>query len=247
MIKQRKKLFSLVLVVMMVVLCVTGCSQSSPSEEEEMSSTEDSRTEKTKDSTSTKDDSKEPDEGEEEKTAINALDKLLSGNSAYVSGNINPNVDANLREDLVTNGQHPYAVVITCSDSRVPPELIFNAGLGEVFVIRTAGNVVSDFEIGSVEYGVEHLGSPLVIVLGHTNCGAVTAAVEGGEAGGDGAQDLVGVQIFLYLGFVQQQANVAAVALVPAVEIHFRNGADHLHHKGCGQNVLHRLESTSFS
>ena len=79
---------------------------------------------------------------------------------------------------------HPYAIVITCSDSRVPAELIFDSSIGDIFVIRTAGNVVSDFEIGSVEYGAEHLGSPLVFVLGHTNCGAVTAATEGGEAEG---------------------------------------------------------------
>ena len=116
--------------------------------------------------------------------AEQALAKLLSGNEKYLSGKIKPNVDASLRLDLATNGQHPYAVVVTCSDSRVPAELIFNSGLGEIFVIRTAGNVVSDFEIGSVEYGAEHLGSPLVLVLGHTNCGAVTAATEGGEAGG---------------------------------------------------------------
>ena len=113
-----------------------------------------------------------------------ALAKLLSGNEKYLSGSIKPNVSASLRTELATNGQHPYAIVITCSDSRVPVELIFNSSLGDIFVIRTAGNVVSDFEIGSVEYGAEHLESPLVLVLGHTNCGAVTAATEGGEAGG---------------------------------------------------------------
>ena len=108
----------------------------------------------------------------------------MSGNEKYLSGSIKPNVSASLRKDLATNGQHPYAIVITCSDSRVPAELIFDSSLGDIFVIRTAGNVVSDFEIGSVEYGAEHLGSPLILVLGHTNCGAVTAATEGGEAGG---------------------------------------------------------------
>lgn len=122
---------------------------------------------------------------EEPENADQALAKLLSGNEAYLSGSVTPNVDASLRTDLATNGQHPYAIVITCSDSRVPAELIFNSSLGDIFVIRTAGNVVSDFEIGSVEYGAEHLGSPLVLVLGHTSCGAVTAATEGGEAGGN--------------------------------------------------------------
>ena len=121
---------------------------------------------------------------EESEEAEQSLEKLLSGNENYLSGNITPNIDASLRTDLATNGQHPYAIVITCSDSRVPAELIFDSSLGDIFVIRTAGNVVSDFEIGSVEYGAEHLESPLVLVLGHTKCGAVTAATEGGEAGG---------------------------------------------------------------
>ena len=116
--------------------------------------------------------------------AEQALKKLMSGNEKYLSGNITPDIDASLRKDLAKNGQHPYAIVITCSDSRVPAELIFDSSIGDIFVIRTAGNVVSDFEIGSVEYGAEHLGSPLVFVLGHTNCGAVTAATEGGEAEG---------------------------------------------------------------
>lgn len=117
-------------------------------------------------------------------SSIQSLISLLSGNGRYLSDSISPPISAALRNDLAVNGQHPYAIVITCSDSRVPAELIFDAGLGEIFVIRTAGNVVSDFEIGSVEYGAEHLGSPLVLVLGHSNCGAVTAATEGGEAGG---------------------------------------------------------------
>ncbi|MBQ0027130.1 MAG: carbonic anhydrase [Lachnospiraceae bacterium] len=121
-------------------------------------------------------------DGSEE--AKQSLAKLLSGNENYMSGNITPNISAALRTDLATNGQHPYAIVITCSDSRVPAELILDSSLGDIFVIRTAGNVVSDFEIGSVEYGAEHLGCPLILVLGHTNCGAVTAATEGGEAGG---------------------------------------------------------------
>ena len=122
--------------------------------------------------------------GLESEEAEQALEKLLSGNEKYLSGDITPDVGASLRKDLAKNGQHPYAIVITCSDSRVPAELIFDSNLGDIFVIRTAGNVVSDFEIGSVEYGAEHLGSSLVFVLGHTNCGAVTAATEGGEADG---------------------------------------------------------------
>lgn len=81
----------------------------------------------------------------EPENAEQALETLLSGNEKYLSGNITPNIDASLRADLATNGQNPYAIVITCSDSRVPAELIFDSSLGDIFVIRTAGNVVSDF------------------------------------------------------------------------------------------------------
>ena len=106
-------------------------------------------------------------------TADDAKKALEAGNKAYKDGNIDITATNADRTDLSENGQKPYAVVITCSDSRVPPELIFNSGLGELFTIRTAGNVVADFETGSVEYGVDHLGAPLVVVMGHTKCGAV--------------------------------------------------------------------------
>ena len=108
---------------------------------------------------------------------------LQAGNESYLSGTATMNVSESLRTDLATNGQKPHTVVITCSDSRVPPELLFNSGLGELFVIRTAGNVVDEFEIGSVEYAADHLGSPLVLVMGHSHCGAVGAAVEGHAEG----------------------------------------------------------------
>lgn len=111
-------------------------------------------------------------------SAEEAIKELKEGNEAFISGNT-----AKLRADLAENGQAPYAVVITCSDSRVAPEVLFNTTMGELFTIRTAGNVVDEFEIGSVEYGVEHLGAPLVVVMGHSNCGAVGAAVSGEAEG----------------------------------------------------------------
>ena len=114
--------------------------------------------------------------------AATAAKELNTGNAQYLSGEADMDVSTGLREEL-TNGQKPHTVVITCSDSRVPPELIFNADLGELFTIRTAGNVVGDFEIGSVEYAVDHLGSQLVLVMGHSSCGAVGAAVEGHASG----------------------------------------------------------------
>lgn len=111
-------------------------------------------------------------------SAEEALKELKEGNEEFISGNT-----AELRADLAENGQAPYAVVITCSDSRVAPEVLFNTTMGELFTIRTAGNVVDEFEIGSVEYGVEHLGAPLIVVMGHSNCGAVSAAVSGEAEG----------------------------------------------------------------
>ena len=114
-----------------------------------------------------------------------ALQKLLEGNSRHVSGIISHN-EQNITErriELVA-GQNPFAVVLGCSDSRIPPEIVFDQGLGDIFAVRTAGQVLDNASIGSIEYAVEHLKVPLVVVLGHDSCGAVTAAVEGGEAPG---------------------------------------------------------------
>lgn len=117
-------------------------------------------------------------------SAEEALKKLQAGNDAYLtaktgSGDISPEI----RKDTCENGQFPYAIVVTCSDSRVIPESIFSAGIGELFVIRVAGNVMDNHQIGSVEYAADHLGCKLVVVLGHTNCGAVGAALGGGAEG----------------------------------------------------------------
>ncbi|MDL2280571.1 carbonic anhydrase [Selenomonadales bacterium OttesenSCG-928-I06] len=113
-------------------------------------------------------------------TCTEAIEKLQAGNSTYINAlNNSANISSEVRVDTYKNGQHPYAVVITCSDSRVPPEHIFTAGIGELFVIRTAGNVVGDFELGSIEYGAEHCGAKVIVVLGHKNCGAVAAALDG--------------------------------------------------------------------
>ncbi|AFM41344.1 carbonic anhydrase [Desulfosporosinus acidiphilus SJ4] len=114
-----------------------------------------------------------------------ALQLLLNGNQRFKSGKVlNKDFSADKRSDLLQKGQHPFAAIISCSDSRVPPELLFDQALGDLFVIRVAGNVITPAELGSVEYAVDHLKVPLVLVLGHEGCGAVTAAVEGGEAKG---------------------------------------------------------------
>jgi len=121
---------------------------------------------------------------EEKVTADSALAELKSGNAHHVEHRYqHPHATVDRRRQLAS-GQNPHAEILSCSDSRVPPELIFDVGLGDLFVVRVAGNVVANTELGSLEYGAEHLHIPLLVVLGHQHCGAVTAAVEGGEAGG---------------------------------------------------------------
>ncbi len=113
-----------------------------------------------------------------------ALARLMQGNQRYVAHKEkHPDSSIARRKELVA-GQHPFAVILGCSDSRVPPEMVFDQGLGGLFVIRDAGNVVDDEVLGSIEYAVEHVGTHLVVVLGHEKCGAVSAAVAGGEAPG---------------------------------------------------------------
>lgn len=113
------------------------------------------------------------------KNADLALKKLMEGNARFVSNQAAPEkaCGPGVRQAL-TSGQQPYAVILSCSDSRVPPEIIFDLGLGEIFVVRVAGNVLSPVIIGSIEYAADHLGSPLIMVLGHERCGAVSAAVD---------------------------------------------------------------------
>ena len=108
------------------------------------------------------------------------IKKLQKGNQDFVeTEQNNGDISQLVRARNVEEGQKPVAVVVTCSDSRVPPEHIFSAGIGELFVIRTAGNVIGDFELGSIEYAVGHLGTPVVLVMGHNHCGAVAAAMQG--------------------------------------------------------------------
>lgn len=117
-------------------------------------------------------------------TPDEALQELMAGNRRFVDGlPASRHGVARRRAELAT-GQKPFAVLVCCSDSRVGPEVVFDQGLGDIFVIRTAGEVVDDIGLASIEYAVEHLGTPLVVVLGHERCGAVTAALAGGEAPG---------------------------------------------------------------
>jgi carbonic anhydrase len=117
-------------------------------------------------------------------TSDQALKMLMDGNERFVSAKMeHPNQTEERRTD-VAKGQHPFAVVLACADSRVGPEVIFDAGLGDLFVVRVAGNIADDATLGSIEYAVEHLGAPLIVVEGHSNCGAVQATVDTVAAGG---------------------------------------------------------------
>src|SRR5213595_2587110 len=107
-----------------------------------------------------------------------AISKLKEGNGRYTGGNLqHPGQTAERRTELA-NTQHPFATIVSCSDSRVPPEIVFDQGLGDLFIVRVAGNVLNDEGLGSIEYGVEILGARLIVVLGHQSCGAVDAAMK---------------------------------------------------------------------
>ena len=117
-------------------------------------------------------------------SAAEALEKLKEGNKRYLASDTNPgDISPKIRQVTCDEGQTPYAIVVTCSDSRVIPEGIFSAGIGELFVIRVAGNVMDNHQIGSVEYAAEHLGSKLLVILGHTHCGAVGATISSAPEG----------------------------------------------------------------
>ena len=117
------------------------------------------------------------DTGGTELTGEEALKRLMEGNARYVAAKAtHPNQTTERRME-VAKGQNPFAVILSCSDSRVPAEILFDQGLGDLFVLRTAGNVLADVVVGSIEYAVAELKVPLLMVLGHENCGAVKAAV----------------------------------------------------------------------
>ncbi len=116
-------------------------------------------------------------------TADEAMSKLLEKNGTYVDEYV---CEKSCKPEVFkkfSKGQKPYAIIVTCSDSRVIPEMIFSAGIGDLFVIRVAGNVIDDHQLGSIEYAAEHLGTGLVVVLGHTKCGAIDAVLTGHSSG----------------------------------------------------------------
>jgi carbonic anhydrase len=111
------------------------------------------------------------------------IQRLKEGNQRYVADKLDGRLqNAKIREQL-TEGQSPYSIVLSCADSRVIPELIFDTELGELFTVRVAGNIANTSSIASIEYAVTHLNSKVIVVLGHESCGAVAAAIAGGDAG----------------------------------------------------------------
>ena len=123
-------------------------------------------------------------------SADEALERLVAGNDRFVRGKARfPTVQKEILADLA-RGQHPYATILGCSDSRVPPELLFDAGFGELFIVRVAGNVISPEVLGTLQYAGVHLRTSLFVVLGHEGCGAVQAAL---AAKFQGAQERRGI------------------------------------------------------
>lgn len=118
-------------------------------------------------------------------TPAGSLQRLQDGNARFVADKPNKrDVGIDRRKELA-KGQHPFAVVLTCADSRVAPELLFDTGLGDLFVLRIGGNIADPAVVGSIEYAVEHLHTPLIVVLGHESCGAISAALDGKRLPGD--------------------------------------------------------------
>jgi len=159
-----------------------------------------------------------------------ALRRLMDGNKRFVESAMVAckKADPQLRGKLV-NGQQPYAVVLSCSDSRVPPEVIFDASLGEIFVVRVAGNVGSPEVIGSIEYAVEHLGSSLIMVMGHQSCGAVISTYDA-ESRTEGNIGSVTERIALAVRKAKQETNGTGRKgrIEAAVDINIINSAENI-------------------
>ncbi len=175
-------------------------------------------------------------------TALEALDRLRAGNARFASHVISiDSLTRHLDRASLMKAQQPFAVLLGCSDSRAPAELVFDQGLGDLFVIRVAGNVVSPSQVGSVEFAVEHFGTRLVVVMGHTLCGAVDATIDavdrGLPAASDGLMSIVErVRPAVDAARLAGAAERAAVARA-ATRINVKMAVEHLRH---GSPMLER-------
>ena len=118
-------------------------------------------------------------------TVEEAVQRLKDGNDRFAAGRLEGKDVGSVRRNELTTEQHPFAIVLSCTDSRVPPEIVFDQGLGDLFVVRVAGNISEPFALGSIDYAIKVLHVPLIVVLGHENCGAVAAALANDEPDGN--------------------------------------------------------------
>ena len=175
--------------------------------------------------------------------AQEALARLKEGNQRFVTGvrSLDALLSHTRRAELATE-QHPFAIVLGCSDSRVPAEVVFDQGLGDLFVIRVAGNIVAPSQVGSVEFAAARFGTPLVVVLGHTQCGAITATLEEVRSDTSPSPNLKSivdrvrpsVETLLAAGLTADSPDIVR----QAVRANVRASADHLRH---GSALLERL------
>jgi len=176
--------------------------------------------------------------------AMEALKQLQEGNQRFVANECRNDAPySSLVRSAVAEGQKPFAIILGCSDSRVPAEIVFDQGLGDLFVIRVAGNIVAPSQIGSVEFAASSFGTPLVVVLGHSNCGAVLSTLKVLEQGEDDASINImsivnrvkpAVQGVMEKGYDydrQAQIDAAVRANVQASVAQLRNGSDIIKHK----------------
>lgn len=165
-----------------------------------------------------------------------ALVRLHAGNERFVNGTrCIEALTSPLRRHQLVDGQNPFAVVLTCSDSRVPAELVFDQGLGDLFVIRVAGNVVAPSLVGSVEYATEVLGCNLVLVMGHSRCGAVKATLDVMRGTGAVPSENIGDIVSRIRPSIEpvldQQHDDASQLLDVAIDANVRSSVDHLRHQ----------------
>jgi len=179
-------------------------------------------------------------------TALQALERLREGNRRFASGDQGPG-PAPLRRGLLASSQQPFAAILGCSDSRVPVEIVFDQGLGDLFVIRVAGNVVAPSQIGSVEFAAEQFGTRLVVVLGHSRCGAIQATLEQLQRPSEGQSPNLGSIVGRIRpsveGLLQTDLRHDPDALMrQAVRANIRASVSHLRH---GSQLIEELAHSS--
>ena len=175
--------------------------------------------------------------------ATTALERLREGNQRFVAGQSRLTADAlHARRANLADGQEPFAVILGCSDSRVPVEIVFDQGLGDLFVIRVAGNIVAPSLVGSVEFAAMFFRTRLVVVLGHTRCGAIAATLDDLQGKGAGSRNLSSIVDRIrpsVMDLIEVEGQVSRDVLAErAVRANVRVSADHLRH---GSDVLERL------